>query len=312
MRGGRAVQLRGRARRVPAPRARHAVRPCGSDDERGHSAAPQPAAPGAHGLRPAHAQRGTVPAGAGRPDPPAHREAVRGAVVPACRPHARDRRRRARDPRRVGARQPAGLPRRVHPTHLHAPDVRSGPQPVWAPGGLYGGARPTHDPYRRRGGRRPAGHAVQHRTPLPGAHPARGRGRAATRRTFPRAVRHLPAGGGCDGTHCGRAGACPPRSAVAARLLRLNAGVPPRPGRARLGRDATPAERVDQSGRDRRDERAHHRRNGGRAVVWRAPEECADQIIARFGDHAGRVCCYFPGYDVADAHIADLAAAVAA
>lgn len=46
-------------------------------------------------------------------------------------------------------------------------------------------------------------------------------------------------------------------------------------------------------------------------AVEGTPEECADQIVARFGDHAERVCCYFPGYDVADAHIADLAAAVA-
>lgn len=45
--------------------------------------------------------------------------------------------------------------------------------------------------------------------------------------------------------------------------------------------------------------------------VQGTPEQCADQIVERFGDHADRVCCYFPGYDVADAHIADLASAVA-
>ncbi|QDQ96118.1 TIGR03617 family F420-dependent LLM class oxidoreductase [Tomitella fengzijianii] len=45
--------------------------------------------------------------------------------------------------------------------------------------------------------------------------------------------------------------------------------------------------------------------------VHGTPEECAEQILERFGDHADRVCCYFPGYEVSDAHIADLAAAVA-
>lgn len=26
------------------------------------------------------------------------------------------------------------------------------------------------------------------------------------------------------------------------------------------------------------------------------PEQCAEQIAARFGAHADEVCCYFPGY----------------
>ncbi|OBH71621.1 LLM class F420-dependent oxidoreductase [Mycobacterium intracellulare] len=40
------------------------------------------------------------------------------------------------------------------------------------------------------------------------------------------------------------------------------------------------------------------------------PEECARQIAARFGEHAGEVCCYFPGYTPRDADIADLIGAL--
>ena len=44
-------------------------------------------------------------------------------------------------------------------------------------------------------------------------------------------------------------------------------------------------------------------------AVHGTPEECAAEIIARFGDHADRVCCYFPGYPVDNQHIADLVTA---
>ncbi|QBJ97409.1 TIGR03617 family F420-dependent LLM class oxidoreductase [Rhodococcus sp. ABRD24] len=47
-------------------------------------------------------------------------------------------------------------------------------------------------------------------------------------------------------------------------------------------------------------------------AVHGTPEECAAEIVARFGNHADRVCCYFPGYPVDDRHIADLVAAVRA
>ncbi|QCQ89943.1 TIGR03617 family F420-dependent LLM class oxidoreductase [Rhodococcus sp. SGAir0479] len=47
-------------------------------------------------------------------------------------------------------------------------------------------------------------------------------------------------------------------------------------------------------------------------AVHGTPEECAAEIVARFGDHADRVCCYFPGYPVREQHIADLVAAVKA
>ncbi|MFM1728768.1 TIGR03617 family F420-dependent LLM class oxidoreductase [Prescottella soli] len=47
-------------------------------------------------------------------------------------------------------------------------------------------------------------------------------------------------------------------------------------------------------------------------AVHGTPEECAAQIVARFGDHADRVCCYFPGYPVREEHIAELVAAVKA
>ena len=40
------------------------------------------------------------------------------------------------------------------------------------------------------------------------------------------------------------------------------------------------------------------------------PEECAQQIVARFGDHAAEVCCYFPGYTPRSADVADLIGAL--
>lgn len=45
-------------------------------------------------------------------------------------------------------------------------------------------------------------------------------------------------------------------------------------------------------------------------AVHGTPEECAAEIVERFGSYSDRVCCYFPGYPVRDEHIADLVAAV--
>ena len=40
------------------------------------------------------------------------------------------------------------------------------------------------------------------------------------------------------------------------------------------------------------------------------PEQCAQQIAARFGEHAQEVCCYFPGYTPRPADVADLIGAL--
>jgi probable F420-dependent oxidoreductase len=45
-------------------------------------------------------------------------------------------------------------------------------------------------------------------------------------------------------------------------------------------------------------------------AVRGTPEECAAEILRRFGDVAHRVCVYFPGYDVPDADVRTLAAAL--
>jgi alkanesulfonate monooxygenase SsuD/methylene tetrahydromethanopterin reductase-like flavin-dependent oxidoreductase (luciferase family) len=45
-------------------------------------------------------------------------------------------------------------------------------------------------------------------------------------------------------------------------------------------------------------------------AVAGTPEECAAAIVQRFGDHADRVCCYFPGYPVTDERIGELVAAL--
>ncbi len=47
-----------------------------------------------------------------------------------------------------------------------------------------------------------------------------------------------------------------------------------------------------------------------RIGVVGTPEECAQQIVARFGDHAGEVCCYFPGYTPRSTDITDLIGAL--
>ena len=44
--------------------------------------------------------------------------------------------------------------------------------------------------------------------------------------------------------------------------------------------------------------------------VYGSPEDCAGQIVDRFGSHADRVCCYFPGYPATDERVAELVAAI--
>lgn len=40
------------------------------------------------------------------------------------------------------------------------------------------------------------------------------------------------------------------------------------------------------------------------------PEECAAEIVRRYGDVASRVCCYFPGYDILDERVGELVTAL--
>ncbi|MGV0048602.1 TIGR03617 family F420-dependent LLM class oxidoreductase [Mycobacterium colombiense] len=40
------------------------------------------------------------------------------------------------------------------------------------------------------------------------------------------------------------------------------------------------------------------------------PEQCAEQIAARFGEHVDEVCCYFPGYTPRPADVADMIGAL--
>ncbi|MFI6166844.1 TIGR03617 family F420-dependent LLM class oxidoreductase [Nocardia sp. NPDC051052] len=49
-----------------------------------------------------------------------------------------------------------------------------------------------------------------------------------------------------------------------------------------------------------------------RLAVHGTPEQCAAAILARFGGHADRVCCYFPGYPVSNSHVAELIRALQA
>jgi probable F420-dependent oxidoreductase len=45
-------------------------------------------------------------------------------------------------------------------------------------------------------------------------------------------------------------------------------------------------------------------------AVFGTPEECAGQIVDRFGSDVSRICAYFPGYDAADDLIAEFTSAV--
>ena len=45
-------------------------------------------------------------------------------------------------------------------------------------------------------------------------------------------------------------------------------------------------------------------------AVRGTPEECAAELLRRFGDLTDRVCCYFPGYDPGTAQVAALATAL--
>lgn len=47
-----------------------------------------------------------------------------------------------------------------------------------------------------------------------------------------------------------------------------------------------------------------------RIGVVGTPEQCAQQIAARFGEHADEVCCYFPGYTPRPPDVADMIGAL--
>jgi probable F420-dependent oxidoreductase len=47
-------------------------------------------------------------------------------------------------------------------------------------------------------------------------------------------------------------------------------------------------------------------------AVFGTPEQCARQIVERYGSHVSRICAYFPGYDAPDDLIAEFTAAVKA
>ena len=46
-------------------------------------------------------------------------------------------------------------------------------------------------------------------------------------------------------------------------------------------------------------------------AVRGTPEQCADELLRRFGDVAERVCAYFPGHDPGTEQIASLAETLA-
>jgi probable F420-dependent oxidoreductase len=50
----------------------------------------------------------------------------------------------------------------------------------------------------------------------------------------------------------------------------------------------------------------------GRLAVVGTPQECAHELLERFGAHAERVCCYFPGHDPSPTLIAQLVEALSA
>ena len=140
----------------------------------------------------------------------------------------------------LAGRHPARLPRRVHPAHADAADVRARPQPVRRAAGAARRPRAADDPHRRRGGRRPAGDAVPQPPALPRAHAAGGRrgprraAAGASSPIYPQAI--VAMGRTADGAR-----PRDPRRAGPAGVLRLHAGVPARCSRSRAGATCSPS-----------------------------------------------------------------------
>ncbi|MBM4514449.1 LLM class flavin-dependent oxidoreductase, partial [Rhodococcus hoagii] len=137
-------------------------------------------------------------------------------------------------------------------------------------------------------------HAVQQRSALPRAHAAGDRGGARPRRTPRRGSRDLPAGDRGNGRHPGRTGRCVARRAEPARLHGSTPAYRPvldvegwgdlQPelnALSKVGEYAAMAELIDD-------------KMLTTLAVARTPEECAAEIVDRFGAYSDRVCCYFP------------------
>ena len=212
----------------------------------------------------------------------------------------------------LAGRHPAGLPRRAHPAHADAADVRPRPQPVRAPAGPARRARPGDDPDRGRGRRRAAGDAVPQPPARPRADPAGGRRGAVPRR---------PVRGRRSRSTRRRSWRwAGPRAELEAATLGVRGLL------AFYG--STPAYRpvldvegwgdlqpelnaLSKTGDIDGDDRAGLRRDGRDA--WRSaapPRSAPPSCCAGSATSTDRVCCYFPGYDAPLDHIAALAAAL--
>ena len=174
------------------------------------------------------------------------------------------------------------------------PTFVPGPNPYGVAAGPARRARAADDPYRRRGGRRPAGDAVPQPPALPRAHASGGR-RGAGPRSGRGVDRGLSAGDRRDGPDARRAR----RSHRGVRGLLAFYGSTPayRPvldvegwgdlqpelnALSKTGDVAAMIGLVD-------DEMVHT------LAVAGTPEECAAELHRRFGDVAERVCCLLPG-----------------
>ena len=158
--------------------------------------------------------------------------------------------------------EPARLPWRVLPAHPDDPDVRPGPQSLRQPEDLRGRRRPADDRGGRGGGRRPPRPRLHHRALHPGGDHPRPRARPRHLGSDPGRLPDLLPGHGGDRPRRGRPRDGQDGGEEAARLLRLDAGLPPGPRAARLGRPADRAQHPLQTGEVGRDGRPHRRRDG--------------------------------------------------
>ncbi len=133
---------------------------------------PQPDDAGQHGLGPAGAVRGPLPARPRLPDQAPHHQALLHAVVPARGADAGD------DPGHpghlglLGRRRQARLPGRLLHPHPDDPVLQPRTQPPRPPQGVPRRRRRPHDRGGRRGGRRPPVPRLHHRVLPAGTDPA--------------------------------------------------------------------------------------------------------------------------------------------
>ena len=181
-------------------------------------------------------------------------------------------------------------------THtLMTPFFNPGPEPLRQPQDPAGRRRRAHDRGGGRGGRRLLGARLLHRAVPARGEPARARTRCGQGGQDARRPDGVVPGVRGHGDRRRELSGGVQGGARADRLLRLDAGLPPRARAARLGRPADRAQHAVQAGRMGQDGRADRRRRRGR-VRRRVPASTRwpPQVRNRFEGMVDRFSFYAP------------------